>query len=179
MRKWNNRLVMLILVLFLLHGVMGCLELLGISTVSIWQMSWILLLAVVVHAVIGILCTVRSVRSGAGGKKWYLKENTGFWVKRLSGIAILILLVLHLSAYKVSVNDVFFFREFTALQMLSQILFVLAIFIHIFVSLKAMLIAKGVVKFRQRKTDWMLVLTVCMLFFIFSIVFYFIHWQLT
>ena len=62
--------------------------------------------------------------------------------------------------------------------MLSQILFVLAIFIHLAVSIKSMLIAKGTVKFKEKTVDWLLVLSVMMLFFTAAVVIYYIQWQI-
>ena len=43
MRKWNNILARVILILFLLHALMGSLMLLGISNLSIRPFSWLLL----------------------------------------------------------------------------------------------------------------------------------------
>ena len=40
-----------------------------------------------------------------------------------------------------------------------------------------MLIAKGVVKFKERMIDWMLVLSVMTLFFVVAVVAYYIQWQ--
>ena len=59
-----------------------------------------------------------------------------------------------------------------------EMLFVLAIFIHLAVSIKSMLIAKGTVKFKERKFDWLLVLSVMMLFFTAAVVIYYIQWQM-
>ena len=42
-----------------------------------------------------------------------------------------------------------------------------------------MLVAGGVVKFRERMWDWILVLSIFMLFFCIAIVAYFITWKLT
>lgn len=39
-----------------------------------------------------------------------------------------------------------------------------------------MLIAKGVVKFKERTVDWMMVLSLLMLFFAAAVI-YFIQWQ--
>ena len=61
-------------------------------------------------------------------------------------------------------------KEFTWMSLVSQLLFVLAIFIHLYVSLEGMLIAS--------KKDWLLVLSVFMLMIIITIIMYFVQWQI-
>ena len=61
--------------------------------------------------------------------------------------------------------------------MTAQLSLLLSIFIHLAVSVKSMLIAKGVVKFKERTIDWMMVLSLMMLFFSIAVVIYFIQWQ--
>ncbi len=178
MRKWNHILARIIIVLFLLHALMGSLMLLGVSKISFLPLSWLLFMAVVIHGIFGIMATLAAVRSGKAAGHWYLKQNATFWTKRISGIAILLLLAFHVTAYTTSVNGRFFLKEFTLCRMVLQIMFILAIFIHLAVSIKSMLIAKGTVKFKERTFDWMLVLSVMMLFFTVAVILYYIQWQM-
>lgn len=178
MRKWNNILARVTIVLFLLHALMGSLMLLGISNISFKPLSWLLFAAVAAHGVLGVLATVQAVKSGKESGKWYLKQNAAYWTKRFSGFAILILLCFHISAYTTTVGDAFFLKEFTAGRMTAQILLIISIFIHLAVSVKSMLIAKGVTKFKERTGDWMMVLSLLMLFFAAAVVIYFIQWQI-
>lgn len=178
MRKWNNLLARLILVLFLLHALMGSLMLLGLSNISFAPLSWLLLAAVVTHGVLGVLATVRAMKSGKVSGKWYLRQNAGYWTKRFSGLAILILLCFHVSAYTMTVGDAFFLKEFTFGRMAAQLLLLLSIFVHLSISIQSMLIANGVVKFKERTVDWMLVLSLLTLFFAAAVVVYFLQWQI-
>ena len=177
MRKWNNLLARIILVLFLLHALMGSLMLLGQSSISLKPLSWLLFAAVAVHGVLGVLATVQAVKSGRQSGKWYLRHNAAYWTKRFSGLAILILLCFHISAYTTTDGGAFFLREFTFGRMAAQLLLILSIFIHLAVSVKSMLLARGVMKFRERTVDWMMVLSLLMLFFAAAVVIYFIQWQ--
>lgn len=177
MRRWNNILARIIIVLFLLHGVMGSLMLLGVSNVAIVYLPWILLAAVGIHGILGIISTIPSIKSGIKTGYWYFRENAAFWTKRISGLAILLLLSFHITAYTTNVNGHFFLKEFTVCGLISQILFVVSIFIHLAVSIRSMLIAKGAIKFKERTIDWMLVLSVMMIFFTVAIIIYFIQWQ--
>ena len=88
MRKWNNRLATIIIVLFLLHALMGSLLLLGLSTISFQPLSWLLLAAVIAHGLLGMIGTLPAVMSGIKTGHWYLRENAVFWTKRISGISI-------------------------------------------------------------------------------------------
>ncbi len=177
MRKWNNILARSIILLVLIHALFGSLMLLGISTVSVKPFSWILFGAVLLHGILGIAATIPSIKSGKKSGRWYFRQNAAFWTKRFSGLAILLLLVFHISCYTTTVDGVFFLREFTFIRMLTQLLFVLAIFIHLAVSIKSMLIAKGAVKFKEKTVDWMMVLSVMMVFFAVAIIVYYIKWQ--
>ena len=178
MRKWNNLLARIIIVLFLLHALMGSLMLLGLSNISFKPLSWLLFAAVIAHGVLGILATVQAVKGGRQSGKWYLRQNAVYWTKRFSGLAILILLCFHISAYTTAVGNAFFLKEFTFGRMVAQLLLILSIFLHLAVSVKSMLIAKGVVEFKERTIDWMMVLSLMMLFFAAAVVIYFIQWQI-
>lgn len=178
MRKWNNILARVIIVLFLLHALMGSLMLLGLSNISFKPLSWLLFAAVIAHGILGILATVQAVKSGQNSGKWYVRQNAAYWTKRFSGLAILILLCFHISAYTTTVGGAFFLKEFTFGRMAAQLLLILSIFIHLAVSVKSMLIAKGVVKFKERTVDWMMVLSLMMLFFAAAVVIYFIQWRI-
>ena len=178
MRKWNNILARVMIVLFLLHALMGSLMLLGLSNISFKPLSWLLFAAVIAHGILGILATVQAVKSGQNSGKWYVRQNAAYWTKRFSGLAILILLCFHISAYTTTVGGAFFLKEFTFGRMAAQLLLILSIFIHLAVSVKSTLIAKGVVKFKERTVDWMMVLSLMMLFFAAAVVIYFIQWQI-
>lgn len=178
MRKWNNLLARVIILLFLFHALMGSLMLLGISTISWKPLSWLLLSVVSVHGIFGIISTIPAIKTARKTGKWFFKENAAFWTKRISGIAIMLLLSLHITAYTTSVNGKFFLQEFTMGRLAAQILLILSIFIHLMVSIRSMLIAKGTIKFKERTVDWMLVLSIMMIFFTIAVVAYYVQWQM-
>ena len=63
MRKWNNVLARVIIVLFLLHALMGSLMLLGISRISLKPLSWFLLSTVLLHGILGIISTIPAFKT--------------------------------------------------------------------------------------------------------------------
>ena len=164
MRKINNILVHIIIALFLLHALMGSLILLGVSRISFRILSYTLLMVVFMHAVISMVSTLRALESGQKSKKWYLRKNTGFWTKRISGLSILVLLIFHMTAYTRSNGT-----------MIAQLLFILAIFVHLAVSVKSMLIARGTIHLKDRLIDCMFVLSAMILFFSLAIITYYIQ----
>lgn len=177
MRKWSHRLAWLVLLLCLFHGLTNSFLLLGWSALSVWPVSLLLLGVVLLHAVLGILLTIPPLKSGRASGAWYLRQNAGFWTKRISGLVILLLLGFHLTAYVVNCDGTRFFRAFTPGNMLSQLLLLLAIFLHLAVSVKPLLIARGCLKWKERTVDWMLVLSLFLLFFAVAVVVYTIRWQ--
>ena len=92
MRKWNSWIVRVILILLFLHGFLGSFFLLGISTITIWQIAVLLEVLVGVHALLSICMTVNAIRARKQTGKWYAGMNAVYWGKRVTGIGILILL---------------------------------------------------------------------------------------
>lgn len=177
MNKINRWLVLLMLPLLLIHGLAGSFTLAGISSLTLKPVSYALTLVVILHGLIGLFLSRDAIRIGLQTGHWYWKENTRFWIVRLSGICIFILLGFHASAYTTTVNGVLFLREFTFLRMLSQLLFLAAILIHLLAAMRPWLIKLGVLKFRERTWDYIAVLTILTAFFTCSIVMYYIYWN--
>ena len=75
MRKWNNVLARVIIVLFLLHALMGSLMLLGISRISLKPLSWFLLSTVLLHGILGIISTIPAFKTVKKTGQWFFKEN--------------------------------------------------------------------------------------------------------
>lgn len=177
MRRLNHILACLILVLVFVHAFLALLIVLGLSTVNFYQLPKLLLYLVVAHGGLGLISTITALRSGIRSGKWYMAQNKEFWIKRVSGLAIALLLTVHASAYITSVNGSFFLREFTFLRWISQLLFLLSIFIHLGISVKSTLIAQGTLKLKARTFDGMLVLSVLTFILAAGVTAYYIQWQ--
>lgn len=63
MRKLNTILSVLLLVIFLLHGIMGSFMLLGIGSNAGKILAWVGVAVLAVHAGIGIILTVQTLRA--------------------------------------------------------------------------------------------------------------------
>jgi len=63
MRKWNTILSVLMLLIFMIHGIMGSFMLNGIGSSAGKLLAWIGVGILVVHTVIGVILTVQSLQT--------------------------------------------------------------------------------------------------------------------
>ena len=75
MRKINGIIAMLVLVLFVVHGILGALNMMNIATIIVKVLSHTMLSLIVVHAVLSIILTVRSVRTAVKTKAPYSGQD--------------------------------------------------------------------------------------------------------
>ena len=75
MRKWNTILSVLILLIFMIHGIMGSFMLNGVGSSAGKLLAWIGVGILVVHTVIGVILTVQSLQTAKQSGKMYLKQN--------------------------------------------------------------------------------------------------------
>ena len=165
MRKWNTILSVLMLLIFMIHGIMGSFMLNGVGSSAGKLLAWIGVGILVVHTVIGVILTVQSLQTAKQSGKMYLKQNAIFWARRASGMAILILLLLYI------------LFPFTTVKMVTQLLFVAAIFVHIFINIRPLLVSLGIISYKERRGDIYLILSVLLLFIAGAVIFYYIGWQ--
>ena len=166
MRKWNTILSVLMLLIFMIHG----------SSVG-KILAWIGVGILVVHTVMGTVLTVQSLRAAKHSGKMYLKQNAIFWARRASGMAILILLFFHIGLFGKVQNGTYILFPFTTVKMVTQLLFVAAIFIHVFINIRPLLVSLGIISYKERRGDIYLILSVLLLFIAGSVIFYYIAWQ--
>jgi hypothetical protein len=96
MRKVNTILSVLLIVIFMIHGIMGSFMLLGVGASAGKILAWIGVAILAAHMVIGVLLTVQTFKASKAGGKSYLKQNELFWTRRASGLAILIMMFFHI-----------------------------------------------------------------------------------
>ncbi len=177
MRKINSYLVIFILALLAIHGLLGAFTLLRLTTLQLTALAYTLLAAVLAHGLLGIAMTKDAIKEGLAHGHWYLKENASFWTIRLTGLIILLSLWFHVTCFAVFESGALFLREFTVLRLASQIVFVLAIFIHLYCAAKPLLLKWGILSYRERRQDFLLVFSIFGAFFMASLISYFIYWN--
>ncbi len=177
MRRINTILSVIILVIFLLHGILGSLRLLGVIPIAGKLLAWIGMGALGAHVVFGVILTIQTFRASKNNGEKYLKQNSLFWTRRASGLAILVLLFFHIGAFGYMNNGNYMLHEFTILKLIAHLLLIAALFVHIFVNVRPLLVAKGVIKGKERRVDIFLILSVLLLLFAGAVIFYYTSWQ--
>ena len=110
MRKLNSILGASLIVLLLIHMVTGALQLTGLMSGGAWirsVLSFIMMTIVIVHAIIGVILTVRTIKDSKGGGERYFKQNKRFWLSRISGLAMMILILYHVLIFSGKSGDTF------------------------------------------------------------------------
>ena len=178
MRKWNSIVSLLMVIVFALHAIMGSFMLNGIGSSAGKPLAWIGCVLILAHLVFGVILTVQTIRSGKASGKWYLKQNALFWTRRISGIVILIMAFFHIGLFGGMVENQYILYEFTTVKFLIQMLLIAALFTHIFVNIRPLLISLGILKYKERRVDIFLILSIVLLFCAGAVTFYYIGWQL-
>lgn len=176
MRKLNMFLVVGMLVTFLAHAVMGALQLSGANTNTLKPLAWVCVGLITAHIVVSAGLTIQTLyackKSGTG----YFRNNLMFWAKRITGLAIVIPLVMHLMIFHSESGDAFRLQVFTSGRMISQILFVAAIALHVLLNIKPLLTGFGVKENRAFSGDIIFVLSVVLLLLAAAFVVYYLRW---
>lgn len=178
MRKINTVLSLLLLIILMIHGTMGSFMLLGISSSAGKVLAWIGVAVLAAHTVIGIILTGKTIRTAkrAGGSR-YLRQNALFWARRASGLAILILLFFHIGLFGGVQDGVYILFPFTTVKLVTQLLLIASVFVHVFMNIRPLLVSLGVIKYKERRGDLYLILSVLLLFMAGAVIIYYIGWQ--
>ena len=177
MRRANAIFSALILVLFLLHAVLGSFQLFGVGTATMKGLSHGMTTLVAVHTVLGLILTVQSLRVWRRTGAPYLRQNALFWARRISGLAIMALLVFHMYAFSYTVDGAFRLQWFTALKLATQLLLLSAVAVHVIANVKPLLISFGVKRLRPRAADMLFVLSLLVLFMAAAFIVYYLRWN--
>ena len=177
MRRLNLFLVIGIFVTFLGHAIGGALRLTGAENEPASWLARACVFFVCLHMIVTTILTVRTLRarrlSGAG----YFKENRIFWIRRISGFAVLIPLVMHLLIFTPGSGDAYRLAVFTTGRLISQILLVLTVALHALSNIRPLLISLGVRDTKSFRTDLLLVLSVLLLLFGAAFFIYYLRWM--
>jgi hypothetical protein len=166
--------------LLLLHGIAGGFQLMGlIPGGSAWLevLAWLMLALLAVHMVIGALLTARTLRLSAKAGAAYVRDNALFWVRRLSGFTLALLLLLHLLIFVRTGTGVFRLHDFGAQELVGQLLLLGALAVHLLCDVKPLAIALGLHSGRGYGRDILLILAVIMAFCALAFVIYYLRWN--
>lgn len=172
----------LILVLFLIHGIAGGFQLMGIipggsNVLSVF--AYILMGVITVHMVISLWLTGKSLSAMKRSGVSYGRENFLFWARRISGLAVMIFVFFHLAIFNVNSDGAYRLTEFDTLKLLTQILMVISLLIHVLTNIKPLWIGLGLKPgFKEYLKDILFVLSIVLLFMGIAFVIYYIRWNI-
>lgn len=107
----------------------------------------------------------------------YPKENQVFWVRRISGFIIMVLLIFHLTAFGYDADGTYRLHWFTAGKLVTQILLAATVAVHVISNVKPMLLSFGIKGHKSWAKDIVTILTVLLLFMLTAFVVYYLRWN--
>ena len=174
LRATNALVSLLLLVLLLAHTVSGGFMLLGVNGSTAKPLSWAAMALAAVHALIGLFFTFGTIsRRGAFA---YAGLNARFWAIRASGVAVLLLLCLHVGAFGTVRSGQFVLFEFTAVKFAAHILLAAALAVHVLCALRPMLVSLGMERVLGINPALLMFLSVMLLFSAAALIVYFFMW---
>lgn len=178
MRKINGIISGVVLAMFVLHGVLGALNLMNVAPIIVKALSHTMLGLIGVHALISIGLSVKAVTTAAKTHAPYLRQNRLFWARRISGALIMILVFFHITAFGYTSGGVFRLVPFDAFRLIAQLLFLFSVAVHVITNVKPILITFGVRRLRPKAGDILFFVSAAMLFMAVGFIIYYIRWQL-
>ena len=165
MRKINAVISAAIMVLFVIHGTMGAMTLLGVGHINFKYLAWVMAGLIAVHTLIGIILTAKTL---AVCKKT---------ARRISGLAVMLFVFFHVNAFSYTTYGVYRLKFFGIGKLISQFGLLASAAVHIITNTRPMLIALGVKKLRPRAGDILLFLSIMLAVMALAFVIYCIRWN--
>ena len=153
---------------------MGSFMLLGIGSSAGKILAWVGVAVLAAHTVIGVILTINTLKISKNAGNSYLKQNAVFWARRASGLAILILMFFHIGGVQ---DGIYILFPFTTVKLITQLLLVAALFIHLFINIRPLLVSLGIISYKERRGDIYLILSVLLLFSAGAVIIYYIGWH--
>ena len=178
MRRINGILAVAVLIMFIVHGVFGALNMMNIAPLIVKVLSYIMLTLIAVHAVISLGLSVRSVRSAVRTKAPYFKINRLFWARRISGVLIMVLVFFHMTAFGYTEGGVFRLVPFDLPRFILQMLFLFSVSLHVISNVKPVLITFGAKRLKPKTGDILFFVSAALLFMAIGFIIYYNRWQL-
>lgn len=181
MRKLNACVTAAIFILFLVHMIWGIFSMTGLTAGGNKVFSFLayfMTFLVFVHVLIGCKLTYDTLKAQRLAGVSYFKDNMLFWIRRISGFALLIFMAAHIFVFKGRrENGNFRLNNFDLTALILQILMVLSLLVHVLIGVKPLRLSLGIEDKRDLKTDILIVLSVLLLLSAVAFLVYYIRWQ--
>lgn len=179
MRKINAILGPLMIILLAVHGIWGAFQLSGLvpgGSVVRKVLSYIMIAAVAVHILIGIKLTADTLIALKNSGESYFKNNLEFWVRRISGFALILFIICHMIVFMGVNGEVFRLQTFGGLQLAAHILLTVTLIIHLVFNIRPLFIALGIAD-RRFITDAAIILTILLALCAVGFIVYYLRWN--
>jgi len=180
MRRINSVLVIGIIALFAVHLIAGGFQLIGVfggGNSFMKVISWVMLSLIGCHILISIKLTADTFLAQRRAGAAYFKENKLFWLRRISGLAVMLFIVSHLMIFNTSDSGKVRLSLFEGAQLASQILLVISLALHIITNIRPLMIALGIKSGRELAVDILIVTAVLLVFAGAAFAVYYIRWN--
>ena len=177
MKRANALISAAILVLFAFHGVGNSFQLFGVGSIVPAAIGWTMLALVIVHAVIGVVLTVRTFREQARAGVAYPGLNKRFWAVRTSGLALVMFAAGHVLVFGGPDGEFVRLAFFGHAELIVHLLLVGALAVHVLCNMEPLLIDLGLPSPRGRAADALVVFAILLFLMAAAFVFYFVRWS--
>ncbi len=177
LRMLNTLVAVILMALFLLHGVGNSFGLMGMGMPTSKVLAHVIVALAVIHAVLGIMLTASTFATQREAGATYVGLNSRFWTVRISGLAIAPLVAFHMLTFLQVGEGAYRLREFAELQLVANACLVLAVAIHVITNVRPMLVGLGIGMPRARAVDFALVFAVLLLLMGVAFVVYYLRWS--
>ena len=181
MRKVNAVVTALIMVLFTVHMVRGILVLTGMTAgggAIYTALTHLLLTLIAVHVVLSVSLTVKTLFTSRRAGVLYLKPNRLFWIRRISGFALMLFLISHILIFRgTTASGAYRLNLFGGAQLATQLLLAASLLVHLIGNISPLRIALGIEDRRAFRTDLLLVLAILLFLAGAAFVVYYIRWS--
>ena len=147
MRKANMVLAVTMILLLIVHSAIGVLTLTGKTAGGQYvskMVSHLFLSVISAHAVISVILTVKSLSSVKRSGAPYMKENRMFWIRRISGLAILPFAFQHFWMFSPSFTEEGMVAPgFSGLDLAVSILLAVCVIIHVASNIRPLSVSMG------------------------------------
>lgn len=143
MRKINSIVTIILILLFLDHGIFGILNTLGVAKVFL-PVARVLRIFLLIHVIISIILTIRSEKVSFKTKAVYNKENKEYWMRRWTGLFIFVFFIAHMRTMKAGADGTAKLASTSTFGKISFILFVASIAAHLAINFRPLMISLGV-----------------------------------
>ena len=176
LRAVNAVISAAMMALFLVHGVGNAFQMMGVGTPLSKALSWTLVGLCVAHAIIGVVLTADTLRAQQQAGVSYPSHNLRFWIVRVSGLAVGLLVLAHVVLF-LKPSGVVRLNPFQMPQLLLSLALVASLALHVLANMLPLMVHLGIPAPSDRALDLVLVVAALLALMAVGFVVYFVRWS--